>query len=343
MGNPVEEAVKLAQRCIEKVPVIVLGSGASRPFGISGMPELQAHLMKQVNPASAGDAQLWAEFTSELARCGDLELTLHNVRLSPSLEAEVVNQTRRLVLRDDLRAFEDLLAGQAEFPVSTLLRHLFRSTHSSVTVVTTNYDRLAEYAADVEGLENTTGFTHGYFRSFGTLTAPNQPSRGSRVVEILKVHGSVDWFQDAHGTALCLPDSAHIPPSFVPLMVTPGTGKYLATHEEPFRTIITRSDAAFANARAVLTVGYGFNDRHIQPKLTNRVLRQQVPLLVLARTLTRSARSFLAQCKHSSFLALEADGANTRAHCLAHPSGLDLPGTNLWEFGKLLADTIGKP
>ena len=26
----------------------------------------------------------------------------------------------------------------------------------------TNYDRLAEYAVDVEGLDHTTGFTHGY-------------------------------------------------------------------------------------------------------------------------------------------------------------------------------------
>ncbi len=343
MSDPVEDILKLAQKCIEKVPVIVLGSGASRPFGISGMPELQNHLLSHVNPTGTGDANLWRDFADELRRCNDLELALHNVHLSPSLEAEVVKQTRQLVRDDDLKVFAGLLAGHVELPLAALLRHLFRSTHSSVTVVTTNYDRLAEYATDAESLEHTTGFTHGYYRSFGTLAAPSQPSREPRVVEVLKVHGSVDWFQDAHGTSHCLPDSAQIPASFAPLMVTPGTGKYLATHEEPFRTIITRSDTAFANARAVLTVGYGFNDRHIQPKLTNRVLRNQVPLLVLAKKLTPSARNFLAQCKHSSFLALEGDGANTRAYCSAHPTGLDLPGTNLWEFGKLLADTIGNP
>lgn len=343
MPDPVEEIVGLAQKCIEKVPVIVLGSGASRPLGISGMPELQNHLLQHVNPAGTDDTNLWRNFADELRRCNDLELALQNVHLSPSLEAEVVKQTRQLILDDDLKVFAALLAGQTELPLTKLLRHLFRSTHPSVTVITTNYDRLAEYAADAEGLEHTTGFTHGYYRSFGTLPPLSQPSRTSRLVEILKVHGAVDWFQDANGTALCLPDSAPIPPGFTPLMVTPGTGKYRATHEEPFRTIITRSDTAFANARAVLAVGYGFNDRHIQPKLTNRVLKQQVPLLVLAKSLTPTARHFLGQCRHSSFLALEADGANTRAYCSTHPNGLDLPGSSLWEFGRFLADTIGTP
>jgi hypothetical protein len=343
MSTPLEYIVKLAQKCIEQVPVVVLGSGASRQYGISGMTELQNHLLQHVNPSGASDTKVWGEFTTELARFNDLELALHTVQLSKSLESEVVRQTRQLVLSDDRRVFTDLLAGKVELPLRVLLRHLFRSTHSSVAIVTTNYDRLAEYAADAEGLEHTTGFTHGYYRSFGTLAVPNQSPRPSRLVEVLKVHGSVDWFQDNNGTAFCLPDAADIPSSFMPLMVTPGTGEYLATHEEPFRTIITRSDTAFANARAVLAVGYGFNDRHIQPKLTNRVLKQQVPVVVLAKILTTTAKTFLAQCRHNSYLALEASGADTRAYCSAHPNGLDLPVENLWEFGRLLTETIGKP
>lgn len=343
MSTPIEDILKLAQKCIENVPVIVLGSGASRQYGISGMTELQNYLLQHVNPSGANDTEVWGEFTTELARCNDLELALHNVQLSKSLETEVVRQTRQLVLSDDRKVFTDLLAGKVELPLTALLRHLFRSTHFSVAVVTTNYDRLAEYAVDAEGLEHTTGFTHGYYRSFGTLAVPNPNPRPSRLVEVLKVHGSVDWFQDTNGTALCLPDAAGIPSSFMPLMVTPGTGKYLATHEEPFRTIITRSDTAFASARAVLAVGYGFNDRHIQPKLTNRVLKQQVPVVILAKTLTATAKTFLAQCRHSSYLALEASGANTRAYFSAHPNGLDLSVENLWEFGRLLTETIGKP
>ncbi len=343
MSTSIEDIVKLAQKCIEHVPVIVLGSGASRQFGISGMTELQNHLLKQVNPSEASDTKVWGEFVEELGRCNDLELALHKVQLSKSLETEVVTQTRQLMLNGDRRIFMDLLAGKVELPLTILLRHLFRSTHSSVAIVTTNYDRLAEYAVDAEGLEHRTGFTHGYYRSFGSSQESNHKPRPARFVDVLKVHGSVDWFQDANGTALCLPDSADLPSTFLPLMVTPGTGKYLATHEEPFRTIITRSDTAFANARAVLAVGYGFNDRHIQPKLTNRVLKQQVPVVVLAKTLTPTAKTFLAQCKHSSYLALESDGTRTRAYCAAHPDGLVLPAENLWEFGRFLSETIGIP
>jgi hypothetical protein len=270
MSDPIEDIVKLAQKCIEQVPVIVLGSGASRQFGISGMTELQNHLLKHVKPLNPADAKLWGDFTTELGHCNDLELALHRVQLSPSLEAEVVKLARQVILQDDQAVFRKLLDGKLELPFTALLRHLLRSTHTSVSVVTTNYDRLAEYAADSTGVEHTTGFSHGYYRSFDGMPSENHKIRALRHVEVLKVHGSVDWFQDTNGTVLCLPDGVDTPSSLSPLLVTPGTSKYLATHEEPFRTIITRSDAAFADARAVLAVGYGFNDRHIQPKLAGQ-------------------------------------------------------------------------
>jgi hypothetical protein len=342
MSDPLEDVVKLAQRCIAQVPVIVLGSGASRQFGISGMAELQDHLLRHVKPANPADAKLWGDFTTELAHCKDLELALHRVQLSPSLEAEVVRRARQLILQEDQAVFRKLVDGSLELPFADLLRHLLRSTHALISVVTTNYDRIAEYAADSAGIEHTTGFSHGYYRSFDGTLPENHKMRSLRCVEVLKVHGSVDWFEDANGTVLCLPDGVDTSGSFSPLLVTPGTSKYLATHEEPFRTIITRSDTAFANARAVLAVGYGYNDRHIQPKLTNRVLKQRVPVVLLAKTLTPTAKTFLAQCKHGSFLALEAAGVNSRAYWAAHPDGLDLPVENLWELGRFLIETIGK-
>lgn len=338
MSDVLEQILKLGQKCLEQIPVVVLGSGASAQYGVGGMGALQEHLLANVTPADPAEEAEWKKFTAELTRTNDLELALHNIKLSAPLELRVVQATRNMVLKDDLALLQSLTAGRVEFALSKLLKHLLNSTVPRVQIVTTNYDRLAEYACDAVCIPFSTGFTGGYLRSHQVGAPANG---GASVVEILKVHGSVDWFMDAQQSVIGVPDSVTVPPTFVPLLVTPGTGKYLVTHEEPFRTIITRSDAAFSSARSALCVGYGFNDRHIQPKLTNRVLKEQVPVVILARTLTPKAKEFIGQCRHKSYLALEKNGTGSRAFYAEQPLGVEL-AEPIWEFGAFFAAVTGK-
>ncbi|MGY4408091.1 hypothetical protein [Bradyrhizobium sp. USDA 3315] len=72
-------------------------------------------------------------------------------------------------------------------------------------------------------------------------------------------------------------------------MITPGIDKYRLTHSEPFRTI----------------VGYGFNDEHVQIKFIERCDRDSVPLVVLTKELTASAKAFLASGRCRRYLAIE--------------------------------------
>ncbi len=339
MSDVLEQILRLGQKCLEHVPVVVLGSGASAQYGVGGMATLQEHLLANVTISDPAELAEWTTFVAELKRTNDLELALHNIKLSTSLELRVVQATRNMVLKDDLAILQRLAEGKVEFALSKLLKHLLNSTVPRVQIVTTNYDRLAEYACDAACIPFGTGFTGGYFRSHQVGTPVNG---GASMVEILKVHGSVDWFMDAQQSVIGVPDSVTVPPTFVPLLVTPGTGKYLVTHEEPFRTIIARSDAAFISARSALCVGYGFNDRHIQPKLKNRVLKEQVPVVILARTLTPKAKEFIGQCKHKSYLALEKNSTGSRAYYPEHPEGVDL-AEPIWEFGAFFAAVTGKP
>lgn len=338
MSDPTEQVIKLAQKCVGQIPVVVLGSGASAQYGIGGMGALKDHLLASIKPADANENGAWILFSTELAKTGDLEMALYNVRLPSALEAQVVSSTRDMVLRDDLTVFQNLVQGKVEFALSALLKYLLRTTHLKIQVVTTNYDRIAEYACDVANATFDTGFRGGYLQAF----QPGDDLKfGGKVVEILKVHGSLDWFIDEHQSVIALPDYIKAPKSYSPLLVTPGTGKYFVTHEEPFRTIITRSDAAFASARSALCVGYGFNDRHIQPKLTNRVLKEKVPIVILARELTPRTKEFLDQCKHPNYLALEMSGNGSRAFCSDHPAGVDLPEP-IWDFGNFVEAVAGK-
>ena len=92
-----------------------------------------------------------------------------------------------------------------------------------------------------------------------------------RVVDIWKVHGSLDWFNASDGTVTAFPLTRTIPHDFQPLIIPPGKEKYSSTHDEPYRTIISQADNAFVQAGAYLCVGYGFNDEHIQPKLLAQI------------------------------------------------------------------------
>jgi hypothetical protein len=300
------------------------------------MSDLGSHLQAAVVPP-ATHTQLWEGLKHRLLS-EDLETVLQVGHVPPDLASEIVNRTRDLILARDREVFTAMISDRNLLPLGRLYRYLFRSTHRSVAVVTTNYDRLAEYAADACDFGQRTGFGYGYLRH-REATAPWQlhlDGQPARTVEIWKVHGSVDWFRDSEGTAFAAPLISEPPDGVVPAMVTPGLAKYEETHQEPFRTILRNADAALERAEGCLCVGFGFNDTHIQPKLVERARRNATPIVVLARELTPGAKSFLLRGERLEFLALEASGTGTRAYCTEAVEGVELAGESLWKLGDFL-------
>ncbi len=336
-----EIVVQLGQKCLQETPVVVLGSGHSAAYGVSGMGALKQHLRGTVSPGpNEQEKTAWAGLISALEE-HDLETALQKVTLPHSLLAAVAQGTRNLLLPEDVDVFRRVVSGEIKLALSRLFRHLFNSTNQALSVITTNYDRLAEYAADAARYTWHTGFTGQYLRLLASsMTASNRRPQG-RVVEVWKVHGSLDWFVDEQGVVTALPDDSQQREQLTPLLVTPGTAKYETTHQEPFRSIIQNADAALASARSYLCVGYGFNDTHLQPKLVERVRHQSTPVVILARTLTPAAQSFAAQFCKKSFLALERAGTGTRAYFEGHPNGIELADTSLWVLDEFLEATIG--
>jgi len=335
---PLEAVKKIGQKCLEETPVIILGSGASIACGIRGMAELARHLTDSIQPQEPGDTTAWEAFKAELLACNDLELALQKVQLSPNMLSQVVKETRNAILSDDLQVLERLVSRQADLALSHLFRHLFQSTNPSISVVTTNYDRLAEYAADLAKFAWNTGFIGGHLRSFG---GDSSTSPKTRTVNIWKVHGSLHWFKDTDEVPVALPDHLAATNSLAPLLVTPGITKYETTHYDPFRTIIQKADGALTAARAVLCVGYGFNDGHIQPKFVERVRDHAIPVVILAKELTSAAKAFLPKLVKCPYLALEENGSGTRAYFPDAPDGIDIPDQGLWRFESFLNVTIG--
>lgn len=330
---------RIAQDCISQVPVIVLGSGASVPHGIPGMGPLGEHLAESLLPAMTTDEVAgWEEFCEKI-QSTDLETALTEVTLSEAVTQHIVRCTWDYLNSADIEVFYKSVLDRDLFPLSRLYKHLFNSTASQLEVVTPNYDRIAEYAAEVAGYYAYTGFTYGMLGQRAQQPGPRIyiGTRPQRTVNIWKVHGSCGWFSDADGVVVALPPMPNCPAGLEPLIVTPGIEKYRRTHDEPFRTTIQNADAAIRSARAFLCIGYGFNDTHLQPLLVERCNSQGVPLVLITRTISEKAHEFLKSGKCRQYLALEKSTAGTRIYSNERPDGAELVGKAYWQLGEFLS------
>lgn len=302
------------------------------------MDQLRDFLLARIPPRISGESVvIWERFV-EAARRVPLEAALHEVQLNEELMGLVIEATRECCFPRELDVLDDLVRSAVEMPLARLYRHVFRSTHPRLAVVTTNYDRLAEYAADWAGFGWSTGFGCGYVgqRHAARSVTILRDGIALRMVDIWKVHGSLDWFRAPDGRMFSLPAFTHPPEGLTPLMVTPGIDKYRRAYAEPFRTAIAGADDAIEKGAGFLCIGYGFNDEHVQPKLLDQCRREEKPIVVLAKELTPTAREFLldGRCRH--FLACEEAPGGTRVFTGERPSGILLDGVNLWSLGPFL-------
>ena len=335
--------IKLAQECVSGVPVIILGSGASAAYGIPGMPELKCHLLDVPCPSSIkpDEVEKWSEFQTKLGTA-DLETALDAVQLPESLTQLVVESTWGYLAPFDYCVFEKSILNRDLFPLTKLLLHLFNSTQRDVHIVTSNYDRIAEYAADAGKLTHYTGFNYGHIRGRAVNEKPrvhvgNSPSR---TVNVWKVHGSLDWFWDNDGIVVGLPVSTTRPANLLPVIVTPGIEKYRLTHGEPFNSIKTEADRALQNAHAYLCIGYGFNDMHIQTALVERCRGEDVPLVLLTKSVSPAAKKFFSSGKCKKYLAIEESSSGCRIYSKEFPGGKNLAGDSYWQLNEFLKMVI---
>ena len=300
----IDEISKQAQDYYQNTPVIILGSGASAAFGMSGMWKLSQHLIDSVvvDDLSSSNKESWLGFCEHLNRGIDLESALHLVPLSKELTDRIVISTWNLLVPEDLCVFDRALKDSYLFPLGKLMRHMFRSTVGELNIITPNYDRLAEYACEQENIHHYCGFSHGYRKTI----VERSYLKCKRQVNIWKVHGSLDWFVDDQGVISSLGNVRKIPVGLVPLIVTPGIDKYRNTHREPYKSTIHESDNVIDVANSYLCIGFGFNDEHIQEKLVNRCAKKDAKIIVVTHKLSDSAKKFIFGGNVDNYLAIEA-------------------------------------
>jgi hypothetical protein len=291
------------QKFLENSPLIVLGSGSSATSGIPVMSELSEEIKKHDNEFEVIE---FASLCSNLA-----SMNLEEAIDATSLSDVSFDKLRRIVWQyineRDLAYLQELSQEKSNYALADLLKIVIQPAPNNATIVTTNYDRLAEYAVDLIGATAVTGFEGRLIRTPEFPTANVQKKRiraRERIVNIWKVHGSLDWFLNENGKIVSYPLSVEIPAKHSPLIIAPGKGKYNFTHNEPYRDAIAQADTAFSKAGSFLCIGYGFNDGHIQPKLIEQI-RSGKPIVVICHTATEACKQNVVSVNVKKFLIIE--------------------------------------
>jgi hypothetical protein len=328
--------------------VIILGSGLSAAEGISGMGTLATHLLTEIPPKLTKGMELsWQPIADKLSTGMGLEDVLLAHPPTEAIETLIVAATAELIRRDEAKVIREVVAQSRTLRLTRLLRQ-FISWSEPVDMVTPNYDRLAEFAAEDAGLGVDTMFVGnalgrydeaacdlGFLKrlqpvgrkSFRPVMAPR--------IRLNKPHGSLDWTIRGDKPIRIAPE---FNPS--PLIITPGVNKYLHGYSVPFDRHRERGNACIDRASRFLVIGFGFNDRHLETHLSPAI-RAGKPTLILTHTLSVQAAQLIGTCANVTGLeyGTGAGGAGTVVRRLA--GDRFLPGVNLWDLGDLVREVFG--
>lgn len=327
-----EDLYSEVQNIFRATPVVLVGSGFSCGYGLPHMGALGSHLVNIIE-ARLNTAEAKAVWASSLAAItSNLEAGLNTISQGVTGRDEIVaairEETAKLILEETMRAEIALLAHatpKTHAPVR-LLRRLFEGSPQnadSISVITTNYDTLLELFCDLAELPIDTGFAG--FRRRRPRANPIFQSQFSRVwakekkglqaeyrpcktVRLHKPHGSISWLATAEGPVEVLNDTSHAARA----IVVPGPSKYQdALVNTLFDTMRNEMNAVIASANALLCVGFGFNDDHLQGVIKAR-LAAHMPMLIVTRDSTDNIEQVLRMHPHAIAFFAQGTGSVCR-------------------------------
>ena len=311
-------------------PALLIGCGSSIPYGLPSMEDLSKEIKNKLQVKYKND-KTWKSFILELDKNNNLELSLEKVTLKDEIHNDLMWIVWSLVERKDVFALNNFLYSDT-FPALTHILKKFIQQTGSTNIITTNYDRLIEYAIDyAEGCSNT-GFLNNYVNKFTQFTN----NTNKRVVNLYKVHGSIDWFKHKENKKLLslrFFNKSELMEKFNPQIVTPGNVKYRETYLEPFRTVISKADEVLRKSCAYLCIGYGFNDEHIQPIIIDENRNKKKPILIITKNITPKIRELFFKSTVENCLIISENNSGGSVVNYSHIESEDFT-ESFWQLEK---------
>src|SRR5690606_12864075 len=129
-------------------------------------------------------------FVEKFDETEDLESSLLEIKVTRDVVNTIVSKTWECINNADLEAYDKILTSEYKLPLKDLLSHLIKTSDRKVSVITTNYDRIVEYASsEISAYINNT-FTQNYIGKSTTILSKILPANlhgYTGIVEILKV------------------------------------------------------------------------------------------------------------------------------------------------------------
>lgn len=148
-----------------------------------------------------------------------------------------------------------------------------KNNYNRVKIYTTNYDTLFEEAAEDGGFILVDGFSFSKSRKFSSKyfdydfverqgsKIPDEPKYISKVVHLLKIHGSIDWELGTDNNVYKVTDTR----GSNPLMIYPRRAKFEQSYEKPYFELFSRFQNDLKQPNTLLMViGFSFADKHIR-------------------------------------------------------------------------------
>lgn len=330
--------------------VTTIGSGLAAAMGLPTMADLGRHLADHIPPRLTGLSseaiQDWDGIAARLAAGADLETAMSGMNSINDLLPVLADETAQLIGAAEATVIARILTQPTVEPLAQLLTYIMR-TNQTADVITTNYDRLVEVcAAQVKIRVDTLFYGHTVGRfdealSRNELLRPSSATRNAAGVQLSvydrirlsKPHGSLDWFL-INGECIRAPFNL----AAERRIITPGSTKYRVGYAVPFDAHRKRATDALDSAAAMLFLGYGFNDEHLQ---THLAPDRNLPTVIIARTLSPNAIAFIE--RNTNAVGLEAETVTgvpgTRA--TRSTGSCHLAGTELWKLDVLNQEVLG--
>lgn len=227
-----------------------------------------------------------------LSRC-DTFLSLRSLseRRLKQLENFVKNAKNKILEETD---FTNKIKSHKDWEYhNKLLRVLGKRQpkQKRLKIFTTNYDLAFETSASNIGMIVIDGFEYSQPYQFNPIwfhydivhrvqsndkTSTYLPN----VLHLYKIHGSVDWVKTEQGIHKRISNEQ----IGEPVIIYPSSNKYQTSYESPYLDMISSFLEAIQKPKtAILCLGFGFNDKHINNAIT-MALRTNPELLLMIST-----------------------------------------------------------
>lgn len=299
--NAISTLKRKLQSCFGDKTVLIVGSGLSCAEGIPGMSDLSRFLCAKVPDLlpESDDLTAWQEIAVKLQAGQDLESVLLSCHISTTLEDIVIQLTSELMLTHELLVLRECILNQRKLKIEKLLPCLSLAQPKVIDIITTNYDRLIEYAGESLGFGVDTMMVGKFLgkhnpkeSSFSLCIGITERHRINKLaykdrINLYKPHGSLDWYSTPNGTL-----SSSLNFDCPRMIITPGTQKYLKGYESPFDAHRDQGNQKIDEASSIIFVGYGFNDTHLQTHISSK-LQKGTKGIILTRTLSENAQNII--------------------------------------------------